>query len=76
MEGIPEVMKMAEIIVPVLTPFNDGKINIELLKEHTSSLLKAGVDRIFVNGTTGMALPYLLGKRRPTLRQCWRSQTR
>ncbi|WP_149528689.1 bifunctional 2-dehydro-3-deoxy-phosphogluconate/2-dehydro-3-deoxy-6-phosphogalactonate aldolase [Sulfuracidifex tepidarius] len=59
---------MAEIIVPVLTPFNDGKINIELLKEHTSSLLKAGVDRIFVNGTTGMGPALSPGEKETNLK--------
>lgn len=52
---------MAEIIVPIVTPFKKGEIDAEALKLHASSLLHAGVDRIFVNGTTGMG-PALTGK--------------
>ncbi|MCY0850049.1 dihydrodipicolinate synthase family protein [Sulfuracidifex metallicus] len=67
-EGIPEVVKMAEIIVPILTPFKENKIDKEILKEHASSLLKAGVDRIFVNGTTGMGPALSREEKETTLR--------
>ena len=46
---------MAEIIVPILTPFNEkGEIDGEKVKTHVQNLLRKGVDIIFVNGTTGV----------------------
>ncbi|ARM77074.1 2-dehydro-3-deoxyphosphogluconate aldolase [Acidianus manzaensis] len=43
-----------DIVVPILTPFNNGKIDKEAVKTHVGNLLKKGVDIIFVNGTTGL----------------------
>ncbi|AWR98233.1 2-dehydro-3-deoxyphosphogluconate aldolase [Acidianus sulfidivorans JP7] len=43
-----------DIVVPILTPFKDDKIDKEAVKTHVENLLKKGVDIIFVNGTTGL----------------------
>jgi 2-dehydro-3-deoxy-phosphogluconate/2-dehydro-3-deoxy-6-phosphogalactonate aldolase len=44
-----------EIVSPILTPFNRwGEIDKEKLKEHARELIRAGIDKIFLNGTTGL----------------------
>ncbi|WP_338599254.1 bifunctional 2-dehydro-3-deoxy-phosphogluconate/2-dehydro-3-deoxy-6-phosphogalactonate aldolase [Sulfolobus tengchongensis] len=46
---------MAEIITPIITPFTkDNRIDKEKLKIHAENLIKKGIDKIFVNGTTGL----------------------
>jgi 2-dehydro-3-deoxy-phosphogluconate/2-dehydro-3-deoxy-6-phosphogalactonate aldolase len=46
---------MAEMIVPVLTPFVDSEVAPERLRSHAESLLQAGIDCIFLCGTTGLS---------------------
>lgn len=41
-------------IVPVVTPFFKGSPDIKLLKRHIDNLLKKGVDKIFLFGSTGL----------------------
>ena len=44
-----------EIITPILTSFTPhGEIDVEKLKEHAKYLIDHGIDKIFLNGTTGM----------------------
>ncbi len=49
------VSKMAEIVTPIITPFTkDNKIDKERLKAHAENLVRKGIDKLFVNGTTGL----------------------
>jgi len=43
-----------EVVVPVLTPFKGGALDVDGLKAHVTSLMEAGVDAIFLEGTTGL----------------------
>ncbi len=45
---------MHELIVPVVTPFENGRLSVEKLRLHSDYLLKKGVDFIFLNGSTGL----------------------
>lgn len=46
---------MAEIIAPIITPFTrDNRIDKEKLRAHAENLMKKGIDKLFVNGTTGL----------------------
>ena len=45
---------MRELIVPVVTPFENGRLSVEKLRLHSDYLLKKGVDFIFLNGSTGL----------------------
>ncbi len=44
---------MKEVIVALATPFLNGKLNIDGLRNHVESLVRAGVDGFFLMGTTG-----------------------
>lgn len=49
------VFKMAEIVTPIITPFTkDNRIDKEKLRTHAENLMKKGIDKLFVNGTTGL----------------------
>jgi 2-dehydro-3-deoxy-phosphogluconate/2-dehydro-3-deoxy-6-phosphogalactonate aldolase len=49
------VFKMADIVTPIITPFTkDNRIDKEKLKNHAENLMRKGIDKIFVNGTTGL----------------------
>ncbi|BAB59810.1 dihydrodipicolinate synthase [Thermoplasma volcanium GSS1] len=41
-------------IVPVVTPFKEGKIDGEKFIHHCMSLLSVGVNYVFISGTTGL----------------------
>ncbi len=45
---------MHELIVPVVTPFEKGKVSVEKMRRHSDYLLKRGIDLIFLNGSTGL----------------------
>ncbi len=45
---------MRDVIVPLVTPFNEGySIDVPALEEHVEYLQKAGVHGVFTNATTG-----------------------
>ncbi len=45
---------MHELIVPVVTPFENGRLSVEKMRMHSDYLLKKGIDLIFLNGSTGL----------------------
>lgn len=52
---------MADKIAPALTPFVGGSVNLAKLKSHVGRLLDAGIDYIWLCGTTGLG-PSLTAK--------------
>lgn len=46
--------KMKTKIVPVITPFENYKVNSECLRNHVAQLLEDGVDYVFLCGSTGL----------------------
>ncbi len=46
---------MAKKIVPTVTPFVGGKVDVPKLHAHVEALLKGGMDFIFLCGTTGLS---------------------
>lgn len=43
-----------DIIAPVVTPFRNGRLDLDLYAEHIRNITAKGVDAIFVAGTTGL----------------------
>ncbi len=43
-------------IVPVITPFINNVLDIDLLRNHCETLLKSGIDKLFIAGTNGLGL--------------------
>ncbi len=54
---------MHELIVPVVTPFENGKLSVDKLRRHSDYLLKRGIDLIFLNGSTGLGPSLTLDER-------------
>ena len=45
---------MADIVVPVVTPFKGWELDTEALRLHAENLFRKGVDYVFLSGTTGL----------------------
>lgn len=54
---------MPDLIVPVVTPFENGKVSVEKMRHHADYLLKKGIDLIFLNGSTGLGPSLNLAER-------------
>ncbi len=58
---------MKEVIVALATPFLNGKLNIDGLKNHVESLVRAGVDGFFLMGTTGLGVALTTDEKRAVM---------
>lgn len=59
---------MHDLIVPIITPFNNGEVSTEKLRYHADQLLKQGIDLIFLYGSTGLGPSLSLEERLKLLR--------
>ena len=58
---------MKEVIVALATPFLNGKLNIDGLRSHVESLVRAGVDGFFLMGTTGLGVALTTDEKRTVM---------
>ncbi len=54
---------MHELIVPVVTPFENGRLSVNKMRRHSDYLLKKGIDLVFLNGSTGLGPSLNLNER-------------
>ncbi|SMD31238.1 dihydrodipicolinate synthase family protein [Picrophilus oshimae] len=43
-------------IVPVITPFKNNVLDMDILREHCERLLNSGIDKVFLAGTNGLGI--------------------
>ena len=65
-------LEIKDLIAAPFTPFKcDGEINFEIIEEYATCLRNQGVKNVYLNGTTGEGIFFLISRYQPGGARCW-----